>query len=77
MQKVYDFVRENMYSKERNFSLFEPTPKRVFTDMNEKLLNLGLVPQGKVMFRWEGDDPMEGEASMYVLDLKSIDKIVN
>mgnify|MGYP000151987685 FL=1 len=46
--------------------------------MTAKLYDLGLVPQGNLKFKWEGDDPMEGEKSNFCLDLISLkDKIIN
>lgn len=68
MEKVYEFIRENLFNKERTFSLFEPTPRRVFDEMDKKLFPLGLVPQGNLKFKWEGDEPMIEESS-FCLDL--------
>lgn len=44
MEQVYDFIKENLFDKEWPFSLFEPTPRRVFDSMPAKLYDLGLVP---------------------------------
>lgn len=78
MEWVYDFIKESLFDKEWPFSLFEPTPRRVFDSMTAKLYDLGLVPQGNLKFKWEGDDPMDGEKSNFCLDLISLkDKIIN
>ena len=71
LSEVYSLVWENIYHKERNFILFEPTPRKVYNEVDKTLYALGMVPQAKLWFAWDGDDPMEGQ-SQYVLDIEKL-----
>ena len=72
--EVYDFVFENMFDKQREFYLFDAPPKRDLVDRSKRLHELGLVPQGKLIFAWK-DESIKSESD-YVLDIKSLrDKI--
>ena len=44
LQDVYEFVRENIFDKKRKFTLYEPTPRKLFTEYDKTLNYLGMVP---------------------------------
>ena len=60
LQDVYNFVRENIYDQSWKFILYEPTPRKIYTEFDKNLNALGLVPQAKFWFMWDGDDLMTG-----------------
>lgn len=69
--KVYDFVHENIFEKEREFQLYKAPPKKVLTQKNDTLKTVDLVPSGMIFFEWKDED--QATSSEYiVLDMKKL-----
>ena len=52
VQSVYDFVKEYIQQKGRDFILFETPPKRVLKAKEKKLFEVKLVPSATLYFGW-------------------------
>jgi hypothetical protein len=53
VQDVYDFVREHLVNKDREFILFETPPKRVLTKKGDRLFQAKMVPSASLYFGWK------------------------
>ena len=73
---MFDFVKQNLVSKDRAFYLFETPPKRVLKDMNKTLYQQRLVNRCLLYFGWEGLDETKFDDGPF-LDFQSLkDKII-
>lgn len=71
LEKVYEFVEENLYDKDREFYLYKAPPKKILTNKKEILQKLDLVPSGMLFFQWTDED-LATSSSSIVLDMKKL-----
>lgn len=56
VQDIYDFVKEHLVNKDREFILFETPPKRILTKKGDRLFQAKLVPSASLYFGWKDID---------------------
>ena len=79
IKDIYNFVQENLYSKDRQFYLYESPPKREFDQktMNLTLIQAKLVPSCMIYFAWKDKSETKPEDGPF-LDMKNLrDYMVN
>lgn len=76
ISSVYDFVKQNIVTKEREFYLYETPPKRVLTKMANTLHASHMVPSGLLYFGWKDleETKLDDGPFMDIASLK--DKII-
>lgn len=69
--KVIEFVKENIFEKDREFYLFKAPPKKIIKETNDTLKKLDLVPSGMVYFQW-CDEDLATSSTNIALDMKKL-----
>ena len=76
MQELYAFVQENLYTKGREFYLYETPPKKILSDMKQSLKAARLVPSGMLYFGWTDLDQTKNVDGPFLDIAKLKEKII-
>jgi len=75
VQDVYNFIKDNLVTQDREFYLYETPPKRVLKASTSKLHQVKLVPSGNLYFGWTGLDQTTREHAPF-LNLQKLKQYV-
>jgi len=73
---VYQFVKEHLYLKERDFYLYKTPPKTIITDMKTSLKQSRMVPSETIYFAWKDLDQTRDTDGPFLDIAKVKDKII-
>ncbi|TNV72829.1 hypothetical protein FGO68_gene15520 [Halteria grandinella] len=76
LDKVYKFVKENLFFQDREFYLYETPPKKVLKDQTENMKALRLVPSSMLYFGWSDLDQTMSSDGPFLHMEKLREKIV-
>lgn len=71
VQDVYDWLKQNLINKERQFILYETPPKRILQASTSRLFQVKLVPSGSLYFGWKDLDSTKRTDGPF-LDIQSL-----
>ena len=74
--EVYRFVRENLFTKDREFYLYETPPKKILTNMDISLKTARMVPSGMLYFAWTDLDQTKSADGPFLNIASLKDKII-